>query len=401
MNILYLGYWNLKDPLTEATIFPNLEILENFEFISKIIFCNTERELKHPVFEPGFKHTKIEYCPIFSGPPTLGIITKIVDFIRFPKQLARVAQREHIDIVVARGAVAGSLAYFLWKTTQIPFVVESFEPHADYMEESGVWYKHGIQYFFQRKWEAAQKKHAKGLIPVAQNYRRKLLEEGVLDNRIRIAPCYINFQKFYFDEAKIKSLRKERGISESTTVGIYAGKYGGLYLEEECFELYAGAFRCFSDFQLIILTPTQFHAWVFSQVARHKLPVDRILVKSVTYEEVPEYLMMSDFAYATYKSGYSKAYLSPVKIGEYWACGLPVILTRGVGDESEFITNKAGVLFDPESINVEKTDDIYRSLSNYLHTSQIRRDISLLARNYRNKSRTIDAYKFFVSPQTD
>lgn len=397
MNILYLGYWNLGDPLTMATVFPNLSILQNFDGVGKIVFCNVERKIKTPVFQPGFSSSKIAYHPLLSGRTGIGILDKLLDFAIFPVRLATLTKEYGVDIVIARGALAGSLAYLLWKKNKTAFIVESFEPHADYMVESGVWNKRGLQYLVQKRWEQRQKKHAYGLIPVAYSYKCRLIHEGVLEKQIAVAPCFVDFSKFVRKEKHIAALRRAKKLPEASTIGIYAGKYGGLYLEEESFQLYVHAFRFFQDFHLILLTPVEFHEWIYRQVEYNKLPIHKITVMAVPHHEVPEYLTISDFAFATYKPGLCKAYLSPVKIGEYWACGLPVVLTKGVGDESQFIDEKIGVLFDAEHINDQECSDMYQRLLVVLNSPSVRSDTVAAAKKHRHQDATINAYKFFLS----
>jgi glycosyltransferase involved in cell wall biosynthesis len=284
----------------------------------------------------------------------------------------------------------------VWRQSNTPFLVESFEPHADYMLESGVWKRFDLRFIFQKRWEQKQKKYALGLMPVAENYRRKLIEEGVPEEKIRTAPCSVSLTMFGFDWEKRQKMRASLTLAGDTTVGIYAGKFGGLYLEGEAFKLYKAAFRFFPNFHLVILTPTELHEWVFQQIEESDLPRTKISVKSVNHDQVPDYLSMSDFAYGTYKPGSNTAYLSPVKIGEYWANGLPVVLTAGVGDESAIIEGKAGVLFSMNDIYMANMENIYKKLKNLLSKNNLRHEISALASVYRGEERTHDAYRHFL-----
>ena len=67
--------------------------------------------------------------------------------------MKRLCKTHKIDKIIARGAPAGALVFKISKVLNIPLVVESFEPHADYMEESGIWSKDTLKYLFQKKWE--------------------------------------------------------------------------------------------------------------------------------------------------------------------------------------------------------------------------------------------------------
>ena len=79
----------------------------------------------------------------------------------------------------------------------------------------------------------------------------------------------------------------------------------------------------------------------------------------------------------TFQSG---KYLSPVKIGEYWANGLPVIMTEGIGDENDFLENEmGGVLF-----NVKNPATSLYKLKNLINDPEHRNKIPRLAQKYRS-----------------
>jgi glycosyltransferase involved in cell wall biosynthesis len=395
MNILFLGYWNLHDPLTKATIFPHLKILQEFPFVEHIVFANTEREDPDPSFEPTFENLKISYAPLISRNYGLNLFTKIGDFLRFPNMLYEIVEKKRIDMVIARGTPAGALAYLLFKKNRIPFLVESFEPHADYMLESNVWKSFDPRYMFQKYWEKKQKECASAIMPVSQNYARKLREEGA-NPLIVTVPCAVDVEKFSISIYDREQLRKSNKQFSDSVIGVYAGRFGGLYLEEESFTLYKGAFASFSNFYLIILSPEQYHLWIANQIKIAGLPDDRILVKAVEHHEVPYYFAISDFAFATYKTGKSKAFLSPVKIGEYWAAGLPVVLTEGVGDEDQIIKENpaAGVLLNPNDIKDEQyLQALYAQLHRILPSK--RESICNLARKHRSFETVKKAYYHF------
>lgn len=65
------------------------------------------------------------------------------------------------------------------------------------------------------------------------------------------------------------------------------------------------------------------------------------------HQEVPDYLSASDFAIATIKPAPCRLFCSAIKIGEYWASGLPVLVTPGVGDDSAITEAEGGgAVFD-------------------------------------------------------
>ena len=307
--------------------------------VSYLHFANTQREEASSESLNKIKKLGIDYSPLKSKNIPINHLNKILDFIYFPKLIKRICKQNHINLIIARGTPAGALAYLATRANKLPFVVESFEPHADYMKIAGEWKAYGLRYLFQKNWEEKQKKNAKYLITVASNYKNKLIQEGINKNKILIAPCSVDQNQFFPDLNIRKRIRSELNISENAVVGVYAGKFGGLYLSDKAFSIFKKAFLHFEDFHLLLLTKTD-SGWLNEKINQFHLPLDRIHHEYVPYAKVNNYLNIADLAFALYKSHKYSKYLSPVKIGEYWACGLPVYITPNLGDETNWISKR-------------------------------------------------------------
>ncbi len=395
MNILYIGYWNLYDPLTISTVYPSLSMLRMLQPNATLIFVNVQRE-PLPSALPGiFSDLNILYYPALSGDR---FINKVKDFMQGPTLIGRLCKSHSIDKVVARGTPAGALAYLAWKKTSIPFFIESFEPHADYMLESEVWGKYDPRFLLQRYWEKKEMKNATGLMPVTVNYQRQLIKEGIDPDKIKVVPCGVSQAQFAFNEEERQKLRSELGISPNAMVGLYAGKYDGLYLAEDAFKLYKICFEQLPDFTLILLSSVTHHSWIDGQIRKHGLPVSRVFVRSVRHDQVSTYCSASDFAFATYKPGKSKAFLSPVKVGEYWVNGLPILMTRGIGDESPMIEGGfGGILFEADNINHANFIKKINNLVAIVRNPGSRKNIATVGAELRSFEKLKLAYQYFLA----
>ncbi|MFC5269349.1 hypothetical protein [Adhaeribacter terreus] len=397
MTILYLCYWSINDALTVATCFPNLKILNNFTAIEKIVFITIERNFESEVkFAPSFKNEKIEFKPLHSSDLHYGVLNKINDFVSFPKELAKLVQHYKVDKIIARGAPAGALAYLVWKKLKTPFLVESFEPHADYMLESGVWKNYDPRYVFQKHWEEKQKTVAAGLMPVADNYKKKLLSEGVSEQKIRTVPVSVDTQHFSFNKPDRNEIRKKLNISSDGIVGIYVGKFGDIYYDQEAFDIFRKAFDFFGlSFRLILLTPNSIDE-VKAKLLKIGIDPAKVFTAKVAHHEVPQYLSASDFAFSTIKPAACRKYCSPTKNGEYWANGLPIILTEGVGDDSDIIKNEGGgAVFNlevPGSI-----ESALHEIAEIISDPGCRDGILKLAENHRSLKKAESAYQYFFA----
>lgn len=396
MRILFLSYWGLDDPLTISTVFPHLQILQQRADIESVLLVTIERRGAPPVLRLPFPADKVSYAPLISVPGRNVLLTKTDDFLRFPKQLVQLAADHHSDFLLARGAPAGSLAYLVWKQNKLPFYVESFEPHADYMLESGVWQRYDPRYLFERYWERKQKKLARGLMPVAENYRQQLIQEGVPAERIVTVPCSVNLANFEYDANRRAQVRAQLGFPADAVVGIYVGKFGDIYYDEEAYDLFHAAAKHFgSAFRLVVLTPNPLDE-VRARLNTVGLDNNLSFITKAPYHEVPGYLSAADFAFAPIKPADCRKYCSPIKVGEYWANGLPVLLTEGVGDDSNIIQQEGGGAI----FNVEQPASILAAIqhvASILRQPDYRQQTTQLAARHRSLDRARQAYAAFFT----
>ena len=334
MNILYLGYWGANEGLTTATILPNLSILSEFEHVEKIIYCSIERD-NDIAFNISID--KVKHIPLYSIKSKIPLLDKITDFINFPRTLTSLCKKHKIDKIISRGAPAGGLAFLTYKKTSIPFIVESFEPHADYMLESNVWSKYDPRYISEVYWETKAKQKAEHLVTVSGNFKNLLIKQGVSSNRISTVPCCVNLDHFKYNASKRQELREQNGIDEDTLVGIYVGKFGDIYLDHEAFSVFAETLSSFPKSALVLLTPEK-EDFIKERLNNHpELTNIQVITLLAPHNEVPNYLSLADIAFATIRPAPSRQYCSAIKIGEYYASGLPIVITEGCGDDSDLI----------------------------------------------------------------
>jgi hypothetical protein len=189
-------------------------------------------------------------------------------------------------------------------------------------------------------------------------------------------------------------MRVRLAIDVNAIVGIYVGKFGGMYLDEEAFSIFTMAKKVFDNFYLLILTPENAKD-VELKLLKSGFGNSSFRIIQAQHSEVPEYLSAADFAFATYKPSESKKFLSPIKVGEYWACGLPVMLTKGVGDDSSIIeATGSGAVFTLEKAGIEKA---LLTIKNQLELGNVTELCIRLAKTYRNPVILQEAYKRVIA----
>jgi hypothetical protein len=345
MNLLFLSYWGIEDGLSSSTVIPHLKILSDIEAIDQIFFYSIEREAKKAnVSLPQ----KVLHIPLRSSKKYQN---KIFDFVAFPLLLRKAVINHRISLMFCRGTPAGALGYLVHRLTRVAYMVESFEPHAQYMIESHIWSKWGLRYNFQRYWEKRQMQTARFILPLSDGMKKRMIDNGVPEEKILVMPCAVDSRQFVFSDAQRVSIRKSFDISPDCVTGIYVGKFGGLYYDQEAFEILAKARQFFAKFRVIILSPDNPDE-ISGKLADYGFTTGSYHIINSEHGKVPGYLSAADFAFAFIRPTPAKKFVSAIKIGEYWSVGLPVLITDGIGDDSALIsTHRLGAVFKLSDLN--------------------------------------------------
>ena len=390
MNILYLSYWGIDEGLTQSAILPHIEILEKYEEVEKIILVSIERKQNKIDFKSFSK--KLEHYTLFTKGFSINHINKISDFIDFPKQIKYLLKNNSVNYALSHGSPGGAL---LAKSCpkDVPFSV-FFEPHSQYMLESGVWNKYDPRYIFMKKWEHKIIKKAQYLFCVTDNYKQILVNKGIEKSKLMFVPNFCDENKFSFTMLSRKEFRNKLGIHQNTTNGIYVGKFGGIYLNDKAFEIFDFAKKQFQNFFLTILTPDD-KVFISTSLLKLGFKKNEFFIDCVSHNEVPNYLNASDFAFSLQQPKNSNQFLSPLKNGEYMMNGLPIFMVNGVGDEMHYIEKeKIGVTFEINNQSIiDKLSKIETIINiNVKEIEDSRKKIKNKGEKYRSIDFTIEAF---------
>jgi hypothetical protein len=175
----------------------------------------------------------------------------------------------------------------------------------------------------------------------------------------------------------------------TATVGIYVGKFGGLYLDEEAFTVFARSFHFFEDLYIIVLSPTDREV-IIRKAQDAGIDIHRLRVLIATHVDVPNYLSAADLAFSTIKPSPIKRYQCPIKNGEYWASGLPILMTDGISDEYKLL--RKGIGGSTFSGDLHDLDQAFMTIRSILADPAHRNAITGLAREYKSIDLARDVY---------
>jgi hypothetical protein len=171
-------------------------------------------------------------------------------------------------------------------------------------------------------------------------------------NRHVVIPCTVNqvFESARVDEVSVASARNVLGFSESDVVLVYSGSVAGwqsmALLHDFLRKQLLSSARC----KVLFLSSDS----TGKDELAEEFPA-RVLRRACSPEEIPAMLLAGDYGLLIREHSVTNEVASPVKFAEYLCCGLPVIISEGLGDYSEFVRT-FGCGHSAENLNPVKVE---------------------------------------------
>jgi glycosyltransferase involved in cell wall biosynthesis len=356
-NILILTQWSFNDALIQTYTLPYVDILrETIPLDRKIIVVTAEQEkkaLSAKELEGINMQWKAKNMELIAQPYKKYGWKKIIMGAGQMIELFRIIKKNKISVIHPFCTPAGSIGYLLAQATGAMLVIDSYEPHATAMVETGAWKKNSSAFRILFALEKKLTKKASYIVATTTGMKQYALDNyGIKLENFFVKPACISFRDF-FPREKDKSLMDEFNF-EGKIVCVYAGKLGGTYLKDEVFDFVKACYEYWKDdFRFLMLTEESDES-IQQQMNRINIP-SHILTKAyVEHREIPRYLSLGDFGINPQVPVPSKRFGSPIKNGEYWAMGLPVVISPDISDDSDIIRrHKIGVV-----INLQQTGNM-------------------------------------------
>lgn len=337
---LYICYYNITEPLVQTQV---------VAYLRELARCGFEIQLL--TFEKGWldpserarireelRREGIEWCALrYHGWPTLpataydiarGSITALALCIRH--RISLVHGRSHV------GAAMGAVIKGVWRT-KLLFDVRGLL--ADEYVDAGHWARDGAKYRLTKAVERFLLRRADALIVLTARLKAELVAEAsALRDRmgdIEVIPCCVPVERFPTDENLRRRERARRGW-DGRRVLVYVGKLSAWYLPEEMARFFAVACQEDSRFFLQVFTQSERHA-MHRELEAAGVPRDAYDIGYVPAPAMPVALLGADAGVSFRVASRGSLGVSPAKVGEYLAAGLPVVSTQGIGDCDEIL----------------------------------------------------------------
>ncbi len=213
-------------------------------------------------------------------------------------------------------------------------------------EETALLRGRGIRFWISRCWIKYELKKSDRLAGVSYKLKQWVQDLTERDDMI-VVPCCFNTEKFYFDMEARRRVRRQCGFAHDEKVICYSGGLSRWQRIPDILKFLNEISNIRDNVKFLFLTP-QVHQ-LKQMIAEHGLSIERCVIRSCMPMEVPQYLSAADVGIIIRHDIPVNNVASPIKIGEYLGCGLPVILTKGIGDYSEMIAQEGvGLVLDED-----------------------------------------------------
>lgn len=387
-NILVTTFWSYKDALVQNCTLPYLKIIhKNLPEGSKIFLLTIEQERfaiapqEHRHINDYLRQWNIVHC---SFPYYSYGWKSYLNWMRIVGVLWWTMLRNNVRYVHTFCTTAGISAYLLSLLTGATLVMDCYEPHAEASVENSDWERNSLRFRLLFWLEKLQSKRARYVLSNTAGMRDYAKEKYNAEfTHFCVRPNCTNLTQFSQDHVKKPDLLAQYGFTDKI-VCVYAGKLGGIYLKKEVFDLFKVAHDYWGDkFRILLLTT---HTREEIEQMAEKSSLDSRIITSLfaPHNQVPDLMGLADFGITPVKPVPTKRYCSPVKDGEYWALGLPVIIPQNIGDDADIIARYGIGAVLPE-LSLQAYERAVREIDRLLQGDRValRAKIRRIAQEYR------------------
>lgn len=346
---VFITYNGLLDPLGPSQILPYLERLHatwpvhilSFERGPRLAAPGALAAMQARLQRRGIAWTWRRYHKSPSLPATSW------DVLQGVRVLRRILRDEDVGLVHARGYVPATIA--LRATRRHPILFDIRGLQAEEYVDGGVWKQGGLKYRLAKRIETELFTRAAGAVvltkAIAPYAAGRFAEQG-REPPMEIIPCCVDLDAFAVDAGARAEVRRRLGIAPETALFVYSGSLGTWYLPGDMAR-FVKTFREVTGRAVHLLWLVNNAPEIARRASRDAgLAEGETTVIGVPAADVPRHLAAADAAVALIRPCFSKRSSSPTKYAEALAVGLPLVISRDVGDGADIEAREGAVALE-------------------------------------------------------
>lgn len=349
--VVFITYNGVLDPLGTTQMLPYLERLNrdwpihivSFERRDKTADARGLQAMEHRLRSQRIGWVRLRYHQKPSLPATT------YDMITGVLAVRRIMARERVGLLHARGYVPMEIAANATATRSTPTLFDIRGLQAEEYVDAGSWKEGELKWRLAKRSERRFFRRAAGAV-VLTNAIRPYVQDRFRHARrtppVEVVPCCVDLDRFRFREASRAKWRADLGVDESTVLFVYSGSLGSWYLSD-LMARFTRTYRDHSGKKVFLLwTANNDHEIARAASERAGLTPNEFRVTSSPSSAVADVLSAGDVGLALIKSCFSKKSSSPTKYAEYLSVGLPIVISRGVGDGADVERHGGAIALD-------------------------------------------------------
>lgn len=363
MNVLYLSYDGMTDPLGQSQVIPYLIGLTKKGHTITLVSCEKqerfEKQKKH--IQALLNSNTISWQPVpYSGLPSL--LSKQLNLFRIQQKASTICKKNMPDIVHCRSYMAALIGMQLKQKYGVKFIFDMRGFWADERIDGKIWNLkkpiHKWIYHYFKKKEIEFLSLADHTISLTQNAKEEIMGWTAFKTKhipIEVIPCCVDLELFHTENvlsSEQKKLKKQLNVQPTDLIISYLGSIGTWYMPEEMLDFFKLLSTKKTNAKFLFITQDDKNS-ILAMAERKGIPTEKLLIHSASRNEVPLFLSLSQLSIYFIKPVYSKKASSPTKTGEIMAMGIPIITNSGIGDSDRILSDSGAGILIKEFTNAE------------------------------------------------
>lgn len=341
---LYITYMGLTEPLLSSQALNYLRILSQRGVSVNILSFEKKQFLTNDniaLIREDLKCSDIKWF-FLKYHKRFQFLSKPYDIARGMFFVSHIILKKGIGIIHARGTLCALIGFLPCLFLRKKMILDLRGFMAEEYVDAGLWRRHSFVYRFINWLEQYFIRKADEVIVLTHKARDLLAKRHWLKN-ITIIPSCVDLERFNFRERVYAKLMPHSSLNGKFIL-IYVGSLGSWYMFSEMMDFYKELSALKLESSFFILTQTE-RVLIEQQIP--ELLKKKVIIDFAKPESVPDFLSLADMGIFFIKPCFSKIASCPTKFGEYLACGLPVVINKGIGDTEELVRdNRIGIVVE-------------------------------------------------------
>lgn len=340
-SAIFISNNGLADHIGKAQVLPYLSGLAAQGHAIRTLTVETRENWADPDQTADITNAPLTRTAIWRKP---GRLNRLSMPFRLSHRLDRMIRAQRPDLLHCRSYMPLAATLTAARRHDLPMIFDMRGFWIDQRIEGGFWSPDTltgrllIRRF--RQLESAALARSAAIVVLTQDAKEVVQSHPAYRGApIAVIPCSVDQSHFRYDPALRAETRAHMGIADGETVVTYLGSASGLYRMDLVYRFYDALRARKGPCRLLLIgNHDPVHHTAQARATGIPLTDHELICTRVPHAQVPALLNAADMGLSFIVSTPSSLGVSATKVGEYLACGLPVVSNTGIGDITRILT---------------------------------------------------------------